>query len=76
MQFIQLKNEALKLSAHQRADLINALVESLQSPPPPNKDRTNAIQTMRGLLKTNQPTPSDEDIAKMREERLFEKYMK
>lgn len=36
--------------------------------------RANAIQTMRGLLKTSQPAPTDEDVATMLAERRMEKH--
>ncbi|NET40098.1 MAG: DUF2281 domain-containing protein [Cyanothece sp. SIO1E1] len=37
--------------------------------------RADAIQKMRGLLKTDQPAPSDQDVAAMLEERRMEKYL-
>lgn len=37
--------------------------------------RADAIQKMRGLLKTDRPAPTDRDVADMLEERRFEKYL-
>ncbi|MEX0270945.1 DUF2281 domain-containing protein [Leptolyngbyaceae cyanobacterium UHCC 1019] len=37
--------------------------------------RADAIQKMRGLLKTDQPAPTDQDVADMLEERRLEKYL-
>lgn len=37
--------------------------------------RSEAIQRMRGLLKTDQPTPTDREVAAMLEERRTEKYL-
>jgi hypothetical protein len=37
--------------------------------------RTDAIQKMRGLLKTDQPAPTDRDVSNMLEERRLEKYL-
>jgi hypothetical protein len=37
--------------------------------------RADAIQKMRGLLKTDQPAPSDEEVEAMLEERRVEKYL-
>ena len=37
--------------------------------------RANAIQRMRGLLKTDQPALTDQDVAAMLEERRMEKYL-
>ncbi|MGB3238533.1 MAG: hypothetical protein WBB29_09570 [Geitlerinemataceae cyanobacterium] len=34
----------------------------------------NAIRRMRGLLKTDQPAPKDEEVAAMLEKRRTEKY--
>lgn len=36
--------------------------------------RTDAIQRMRGLLKTNQPAPTDQDVADLLEKRRLAKY--
>jgi hypothetical protein len=38
-------------------------------------NRADAIQKMRGLLKTDQPAPTDQDVAAMLEERRMEKYL-
>ena len=37
--------------------------------------RADAIQKMRGLLKTDQPAPTDEEVEAMLEERRIEKYL-
>ncbi|NJO44024.1 MAG: hypothetical protein HC865_26550 [Cyanobacteria bacterium RU_5_0] len=37
--------------------------------------RADAIQKMRGLLKTDRPAPTDRDVADMLEERRLEKYL-
>ena len=37
--------------------------------------RADAIQKMRGLLKTDQPAPTDEEVEAMLEERRVEKYL-
>ena len=38
-------------------------------------DRSLAIKRMRSLLKTNQPAPTDEEVAVMLEERRVEKSL-
>jgi hypothetical protein len=38
-------------------------------------NRADPIRKMRGLLKTDQPTPTDQDVAAMLEERRMEKYL-
>ena len=51
------------------------VIESLQNTSIPQPDRSLAIKRMRGLLKTNQPAPTDEEVAAMLEERRVEKYL-
>jgi hypothetical protein len=38
-------------------------------------NRADAIQKMRGLLKTDQPAPTDQEVASLLEERRLEKYL-
>ena len=77
----QLKAEAIKLSPQERLELVTAIVESLQNAPVPQGDceasgrhRSAAINRMRGLLTTDRPAPTDEEVAAMLEARLTEKY--
>jgi hypothetical protein len=37
--------------------------------------KQTAIQNMRGLLKTEQPAPTDQEVADLLEERRLEKYL-
>ncbi|WP_017305470.1 hypothetical protein [Spirulina subsalsa] len=68
-----LKEEAVKLSPSDRLALVSGIIESLQNTPSPKPDRSGAIQRMRGLLKTDQPAPTDQEVAAMREEHRVEK---
>ncbi|WP_347239322.1 hypothetical protein [Phormidium sp. FACHB-1136] len=52
-----------------RLTLIAVIVESLKNRTTTQTDRSEAIQRMRGLLKTDQPAPTDEEVAAMLEER-------
>lgn len=72
----ELKAQIFKLSPSDRLALISAIVESLQDTTvvEPNR-RKSAITRMRGLLKTEQPAPTDEEIAVMLEEKRLEKYL-
>lgn len=70
----ELKAQIFKLPPSDRLALISAIVESLQNTPVPQPVRSSAIQRMRGLLKTDQPAPTDEEVATMLEERRVEKY--
>lgn len=71
----ELKAEIFNLSPSDRLALISAIVESLQDITSAQSDRSSAIRRMRGLLKTEQPAPTDEEVAVMLEERRVEKYL-
>ena len=71
----EVKEQAFKLPPGDRLALVSAIIESLQNQPTSEPDRSGAIQRMRGLLKTDQPAPTDEAVAAMLEERRAEKYL-
>ncbi|MBE9234988.1 MAG: hypothetical protein ACKPEO_23575 [Sphaerospermopsis kisseleviana] len=71
----ELKEQIFKLPSSDRLALVSAIIESLQNQPTFDVDRSGAIQRMRGLLKTDQPAPTDEQVAAMLEERRAEKYL-
>lgn len=71
----ELKMQAFKLSPSDRLALIAMIVESLQKNTVTQSDRSGAIQRMRGLLKTEQPAPTDQEVAAMLEERRVERYL-
>lgn len=76
----ELKEQVFKLSPSDRLALVSAILESLQDTLIPQSGfmlhgRSSAIQRMRSLLKTDQPAPTDEEVAAMLEERLVEKYL-
>jgi hypothetical protein len=71
----EVKEQAFKLPPNDRLALVAAIIESLQDIPVSEADRSSAIRRMRGLLKTDQPAPSDEEVAAMLEERRVEKYL-
>lgn len=75
MSFQELKKQVFKLSVSDRLSLMSAIIESLQEIPSFTSDRSKAIGRMRGLLKIDQPAPTDEEIAVMLEERRVEKYL-
>lgn len=70
----ELKAQVTKLPPSDRLALIAAIIESLQDTLVAESDRSGAIRRMRGLLKTDQPAPTDEEVAAMLEERRMEKY--
>jgi hypothetical protein len=71
----EVKEQVFKLPPSDRLALVSAIIESLQEQPVPRADRSGAIQRMRGLLKTDQPAPTDEEVAAMLDERRVEKYL-
>jgi hypothetical protein len=71
----ELKEQVFKLPPSDRLALVSAIIESLQDQPISASDRSGAIRRMRGLLKTDQPAPTDEEVAAMLEERRVEKYL-
>lgn len=71
----ELKAQIFKLPPRDRLALISIIVESLQDTQDTivtQPDRSSAIQRMRGLLKTEQPAPTDEEVAVMLEEKRAE----
>jgi hypothetical protein len=71
----EVKEQVFKLPPSDRLALVSAIIESLQDQPVSSADRSGAIQRMRGLLKTDQPAPTDEEVAAMLEARRLEKYL-
>lgn len=80
----ELKEQAFKLSPGDRLALVNAIMESLQdtpifpvdSPAEILQKRSKAIQRLRGVLRTDQPTPTDIEVEAMLEERRMDKYLR
>jgi hypothetical protein len=79
MSLQELKKQIYELSEHDRLALITTIVESLQKSsyeiPKMQTDRARAIDQMRGMLKTDQPAPTDAEVEAMLEERRMEKYL-
>ena len=65
----EVKEQIFKLPPKDRLALMSAIIESLQETVISQPDRAGAIQRMRGLLKTDQPAPTDEEVAVMLDER-------
>ena len=71
----ELKDQVYKLSVSDRLKLVSVIIESLQDIPSIQSERSSAIKRMRGLLKTDQPAPTDEEVEAMLEAGLVEKYL-
>ncbi|WP_254568190.1 hypothetical protein [Oscillatoria sp. HE19RPO] len=77
MDWQELRKEAYNLSVSDRLALVEAIVHSVNDeirPRPPVPPGT--ITRLRGILKTEGPPPTDEEIEAIKEERLKEKYLK
>lgn len=81
MSFQEIREQAMRLSVSDRLALMSAIIDSLKEPnlrhhiqPSMAQERSGAIKRMRGLLKTEQPAPTDEEVAVLLEERRMGKY--
>ena len=75
MSLQELKKQASQLPVSDRLELIRMLIESLQDAPSEQPERSRIIKQMKGLLKTDQLAPTDEQVKEMLEERRVEKYL-
>ncbi|HEY9644638.1 MAG TPA: hypothetical protein V6C57_29345 [Coleofasciculaceae cyanobacterium] len=75
MSLQELQDQVFKLPIADRLALANLLIQSVQQELKPKPDRAALIDQMRGLLKTEQPAPTDEQVAAMLEERRVEKFL-
>jgi hypothetical protein len=71
----ELKAQVFSLPPGDRLALITVIVESLQGATISHANRSAAIRRTKGLLKTDQPAPTDEEVVVMLEERRLEKYL-
>ncbi len=70
-----LKQQVRQLPVSDRLELVSTIIESLQDAQPPKLDRSKYIKQMKGLLKTDRPAPTDEQVEAMLENRRIEKYL-
>ncbi len=62
---------------YDRLLLIEAIVQSLEHELRPREPvPEGVVERWRGFFKTERPPPTDEEVEKMKEERLEEKYLK
>ncbi len=77
MSLQELKERIFKLNKSDRLALVSAILESLQEDNKVSQsDRSSVIGRMRGLLRTDRPAPTDEEVAAMLEKRRMEKYLR
>jgi hypothetical protein len=75
MSLQSLKEQARQLSVSERLELVSAIIESLQDGSSQLPERSRIIKQMKGLLKTDQSAPTDDQVKAMLEERRVEKYL-
>jgi hypothetical protein len=71
----ELKNQVRKLPVNDRLELVRSIIDSIQEIPISKPTRTQAINRMKGLLKTSQPSPTDAEVGSMLEQHRMEKYL-
>ena len=54
---------------------MRSIIDSIQEIPISKPTRTQAINRMKGLLKTSQPSPTDAEVGSMLEQHRMEKYL-
>ena len=71
----EIKEKVVLLSPSDLLALMQVIITSLQEKKRiEGRDRSVAIKRMRGLLKTEQIAPNDQDIKEMLDQRRMEKY--
>ncbi|MFY7804652.1 MAG: hypothetical protein ACOVQ7_14620 [Limnoraphis robusta] len=77
MNWQELRKEAYNLPVYERLLLVEAIIRSLSNELRPQEPiPEGVVERLRGVLKTDEPTPTDEEIEAMKYERLSEKYLK
>jgi hypothetical protein len=72
----ELQDRALRLSAEERWQLINALMRSLQPKPRSKVKLKGLAASLIGIAKTDAPPPTDAEVKAMLDERLVQKYLR
>lgn len=75
MSLQEVKQQVVKLSVRERLSLVSFIIDSLPEFRRSRAERSRAIEQMRGLLKTDKPAPTDEEVEAMLEERRINKYL-
>ncbi len=75
MSLQELKDQVRTLPVSERLELVSSTIDSLKETPNSHPKRTSIIKQMKGLLKTDQPVPTDEAVETMLEKRPVEKFL-
>ena len=71
----EIQEQALRLSLEERWQLINALMQSVQTQSQPKVKPKGLAASLIGIAKTDTPAPTDEEVKAMLDERLVKKYL-
>lgn len=71
----ELQEQALKLPSEERLQLITILTRSLQPQSSPTSKPKGLAASLIGIARTDGPTPTDEEVSVMLDERLVQKYL-
>ncbi len=71
----ELQEQAMKLSAEERLQLINVLTRSLQPKSQSMVKPTGLAASLIGIAQTGTAPPNDEEVKVMLDERLVQKYL-
>ncbi len=71
----EVQEQALRLSAEERWQLINTLMQSLQSKSQATIKPKGLAASLVGIAKTDAPSPTDEEVKILLDERLVQKYL-
>jgi hypothetical protein len=76
MSLQELKDQVRTLPVSERLELVSSIIDSLKETSNSHPNRTSIIQQMKGLLKTDQPAPTDAEVEALLEERRMEKFLR
>jgi hypothetical protein len=62
MSLQELKDQVRTLPVSERLELVSSIIDSLKETPNLHPNRTSIIKQMKGLLKTDKPAPTDEEV--------------
>lgn len=73
----ELREQVFRLPISDRLNLVKDIIDSIQEKPNFSPAEKNAaFLRLRGVAKTDEPSPTDQEIEAMLEERRLEKFLK
>ena len=74
MTYLELTREIKALPRSKRIELMALIKETLQAEEQPRAQTGSSLDLLRGIAKPDGPAPTDEEIDRLREQYLLEKY--